>query len=115
MADDEDGEDDDPIEDNAPVVGPNVRVWNNPDSYVDTMAPTAEEKLRFNIPDVPKVIPMTDDDFPPTAGGKTRVQRDDNVLRALVDKFPDFNPQWGPKIQDKWFASFEILMKAGLR
>jgi hypothetical protein len=31
----------------------------------------------------------------------------------LLEKFPEFNPDWEPEVQKKWFAAFDELMKHG--
>lgn len=33
------------------------------------------------------------------------------IVRALVDKFPEFDPNWSPDLQEKWFAAFTKLME----
>lgn len=32
-------------------------------------------------------------------------------MEQLLSKFPEFDPQWSPEVQTKWFESFEKLMK----
>lgn len=104
MADDEDDEGF-----GAPPVDPRVRVWDNP---TDNMPVTAQERAQFGIPEIP--IPKT-----PTPNGngasESAAAANSAVLAALVNKFPEFNPAWPAKTQIAWFASFEQLMKAGLK
>jgi hypothetical protein len=37
---------------------------------------------------------------------------DETFMGRLLDKFPDLNPEWPDDIKSKWFANFEIFMKA---
>jgi len=34
------------------------------------------------------------------------------MREMLLEKFPEFNPEWSEEIQTKWFAGFEKLMKS---
>lgn len=34
------------------------------------------------------------------------------MWEMLLEKFPEFNPEWSEEIQTKWFAGFEKLMKS---
>jgi hypothetical protein len=33
------------------------------------------------------------------------------VLGQLLEKFPDFDPNWPDPIKEKWFAGFDQFMK----
>lgn len=109
MADDE-PEDDDPDE-GAPPVDPRLRVWTAAEVEAAASAPpTPQERAQFGIPNpVPPAPPRPKNDDQENSVSPR------NVLVALVEKFPDFDPTWPPKTQAAWFASFEQLMKAGLK
>jgi hypothetical protein len=47
---------------------------------------------------------------PNGGGGDGGGHASDPAAKALLDKFPTFDPSWAPEIQAKWFAAFEKLM-----
>ena len=116
MADEDDGGgEDDGIEDTgAPPVIPGMRVWVNP---TGREALTDDERDRLGILDIP-VIPSRGVDNFTAASADTQQNRGGasaEIIVALVKKFPDFDPKWPAKTQAAWFASFEQLMRAGLK
>jgi hypothetical protein len=49
-------------------------------------------------------------DEPPTQSSTAVTQK--TMREMLLQKFPEFNPEWSDDIQAKWFAGFEKLMKS---
>lgn len=45
----------------------------------------------------------------------TNSQKDSGVLGQLLDKFPDFDPDWPDPIKEKWFAGFDQFMKGAAK
>ncbi|MGA8612937.1 MAG: DUF5343 domain-containing protein [Xanthobacteraceae bacterium] len=51
-----------------------------------------------------------------SGSGKQDNETDMSMVNQLLEKFPDFDPKWEQKIQERWFAGFERLMdSAGLK
>lgn len=44
-----------------------------------------------------------------TVRRKPKGAESDALIQALMAKFPEFNPEWTPEVQAKWFEAFESL------
>lgn len=122
----DDDEDDD---DGAPPEDPRVRVWTNPS---DVAAITPEESRRFDVEGqkARRRAQLAAAGLTPTEGtnviampvigaqpagpaGVAQQSASSRVLELLIAKFPEWNPQWPPEIQAKWFEAYEKLLARG--
>ncbi len=46
----------------------------------------------------------------PLEPSRTAVQQEDTLQRALLSKFPDFDPTWGQEQQQAWFSAYQRLL-----
>ena len=121
---DEDSEDDGIEDTGAPPIIPGMRVWSDPSG---TEPPTADERARFGIPEPSDAVKSAIEKIKArgvdnsagveSEGQQNRGGADAEIFRAIVDKFPSFDPSWPPKRQDQWFAAYERLlsMKGGAK
>ena len=104
----EDQEDD--MDDGLPPADPRLRVHVDPTGNEPL---TPDEIQRFNIK-----VPERDDRLPAKIGigeidgvPTTAAARFAEIMAA---KFPSFDPTWPVKLQDRWFAAYERLLKSGI-
>lgn len=121
--------DDDEDDDSGAPPAFHGRVWTNP-SGKEIL--TDDEKARFDIEGqkARRRAQLVAAGLAPTEGGNVIAMptsgaqatgpagvapqsASSRVLELLISKFPEWNPQWPPEIQAKWFEAYEKLLARG--
>lgn len=63
-------------------------------------------------PKAPKTAPEVAPGTSQENLGQNGRENERDVLARLLDKFPDFDPNWDEQLKAKWFAGFDQFMKA---